>query len=184
MENLVTVIGMLLAFIAAFFAEPVKRFFDNKSKIQQLRKALYKELLHNYTKLRIFSEDTGYLNKEYIELINTNILSTECYKQIKQNDSVLFFQLPESIVIDAQYSCLSWLNPYNAIEKKSADKEKTYINTFLHFANTFLSGLIESFYLGELRKEVLKEITTPKQYQMIMEKGKKEAEKESSESKT
>lgn len=51
-ETTKVIIATLSGFIIAFFAEPVKSYFANRAKLNNLRIALYKELLYNYSTLK------------------------------------------------------------------------------------------------------------------------------------
>ena len=53
-EILKITIGTVAGFVIAFFAEPVKIYFQNASKKKSLRLALYGELINNFMSLRFF----------------------------------------------------------------------------------------------------------------------------------
>lgn len=61
-ETLKIIIGTLSGFIIAFFAEPIKIYFQNKAKINYIRLAVYKEISHNY--VVIYNNSQMYENEE------------------------------------------------------------------------------------------------------------------------
>jgi hypothetical protein len=58
-ETIKVLIGTVSGFVIAFFAEPVKVFFQNRTGKQILRVALYKEILSNYWFLSTYLEAYG-----------------------------------------------------------------------------------------------------------------------------
>ena len=46
-ETTKVIIATLSGFIIAFFAEPVKSYFQNRGQLHNLRVALYKEMVNN-----------------------------------------------------------------------------------------------------------------------------------------
>jgi hypothetical protein len=88
-ETSVTVVGMLAAFLVAVFAEPIKNRWENKSKLENLRLALYKELIQNYFLLshHRIDHDNDAFTPAYVALHG---LRTECYEHVLQNEIPCF----------------------------------------------------------------------------------------------
>ena len=55
-----TFIATISGFIIAFFAEPLKTYFQNRAKLKNLRIALYKEILYNYSSLKTIDLTCGF----------------------------------------------------------------------------------------------------------------------------
>src|SRR3989304_907108 len=103
-ETTKVLIGTLSGFLIAFFAEPVKIYFQNKTKLKNLKLALYKELLDNYWTLR---DMKGVNEKELVKFMHEFGIRMECYKNAIQNEVSLFYQLKESHSFNVLYS--RWL---------------------------------------------------------------------------
>lgn len=96
------IISVLAGFITAFYAEPFKIYFTNKSKINNLRKALYSEIVVIYDRLfhyLIAVEGKG-LDIDIAKVVNTDF---DCYKYAKSDPS-LFYRLEEAVMINQFYN--------------------------------------------------------------------------------
>jgi hypothetical protein len=111
-EMLKVIVATLSGFIIAFSAEPIKIYFQDRSKKQNLRVALYKEIYHNYclakTYIEVYDEEVPIEKKRDIHLGNLVAFSrylyrTECYKQAISQDLSYFYQLKEATMINALY---------------------------------------------------------------------------------
>ncbi len=174
-ETTKVIIATISGFIIAFFAEPVKSYFQNKTKLRNLKVALYKELIYDYFALINFSVETDadFLIPGYIAPYN---LRTECYKQTLENELPLFYQLKEASLMNALYSeiglILNVSNDMNSLFGKKVSKQIPAIYT--KFSNIFKYMFVTSFYCRSFDVKILKSVVTPKQYQEIMDKGKEE----------
>lgn len=171
-----TILGMLAAFITAFvtafLAEPVKSYFENKNKLQNLRIALYKELILNYILVGDYVSRAEEVGELFIDLIIQHGIRTECYKHAIQNELTLFYQLPESNLISILHnSFLVLLQKPNYDDKELNKKVRS---AYTISSKGFLENVAFGFYSGGLDKRLLKDLVTSNQYLELMKKGKKD----------
>lgn len=112
-ETTKVIIGTLSGFIIAFFAEPVKNYFSMKTKLHNLRVALYKELLSNYYILTHFVMDSDASDAYTIHNLAKYELRTEFYNHTLQHESSLFYQLKEANVLNISYVRLNQIMNLN-----------------------------------------------------------------------
>lgn len=96
-ETTQIIIATLSGFIIAFFAEPVKNYFANRSKLRNLKIALYKELCNNYSTLNSNTR----LDLVPTMLFYQSALRTECYEHALEHEISLFYQLDEASMINS-----------------------------------------------------------------------------------
>lgn len=101
-------IGTISGFIIAFFAEPVKRYFETKSKIQHLRVALYKEMIQNFLMLESTLDDFRSNEKSNI-MVGQPLMIDDCYKYVVSQEPALYYQLKEARLINMFYKLLNML---------------------------------------------------------------------------
>ena len=98
-----TLIGTISGFIIGFLAEPVKIFFNNRNEKNNLRSALYREMICNYNGLKNLlymikekkvSEDAFLPNYQ-------NCIKFDLYNYARSEKKIMsFYQLPEANEID------------------------------------------------------------------------------------
>lgn len=176
-----TILGMIAAFITAsitsFLGEPIKSYFENKNKLNNLRIALYKELIINYHQLNIPNEEDG---KLLIDLIMQNGIRTECYRYAVENNLTLFYQLSESIVISELYNTFSLLNQDANNVYKEINKEFSFTAN----SNGFLNSLALFIAMGVIDKKLIKKLAPQTVYFDILKKGKNELSKKNAKEKS
>ncbi len=97
----------ILGFLVAFFAEPVKTYFNNRSKKATLRNALYSEMALLYNRLTQLSKalSEGELDDSNIQWAISELARFDCYNYVRTEGFLLFYQLEEAPAIDAFYGC-------------------------------------------------------------------------------
>jgi hypothetical protein len=110
------IIATLSGFIAAFFAEPIKLYFQNKQKMDIFRLALYAEIYNNYRLLSTFvkvnKENAPDEIKMFFESMTKDSLRMDCYARLSSQHPDTYYQLKEFIIINDLYSYLTFaLNP-------------------------------------------------------------------------
>ncbi|NJO76618.1 MAG: hypothetical protein HC833_24505 [Leptolyngbyaceae cyanobacterium RM1_406_9] len=106
-EYLKTLISVFAGFITAFLAEPVKVYFTNRAKKNNLRRSLYGEILNIYSSLSNFLvsiEERG-IQIPFLKVVDTNF---NCYNFAK-SDPTLFYQLKEANSVNQIYSNIELL---------------------------------------------------------------------------
>ena len=174
-------IGTFSGFIVAFLAEPVKIYFQNRAKINNLRLAIYKELLYNFLLCKNIESKKGIKEPPskgnlsgIVSLVNTSIRN-ECYKDAVTNNIHLFYKLDEVLSVHSLYGTLSEIPEAARRELPSVkghEKEPAYlklrIGMISESAGVFCNRYISGFKKGYLDKSLLKKIATPDDYKEIV----------------
>jgi phage FluMu protein gp41 len=162
-ETTKVIIATLSGFIIAFFAEPVKNYFQNKANLHNLRIALYKEMLNNYFVLEVVTEHDVVSND--MRRFLANLIRTECYKHCIQNEITLFYQLEEANRINVLYNALS-----EKIILKSNIPDIS-ASDFLKGCQLFCDIYTQTFDKGTFSGKIIRELVSKNQYQEIMRRG-------------
>jgi len=95
-----TILGMIAAFITAsvtaFLAEPVKTYFAERAKLQNIRLSLYKEIAQNF-----FMVESNLSKNESISPLSEHAISIKCYKNVIENNVGEYYRLDDLLVIDS-----------------------------------------------------------------------------------
>jgi hypothetical protein len=172
------IIATLSGFIIAFFAEPVKNFFQHRTKLKNLKTALYKEVIHNYTKISKLRPDgpDPADRKQFRQYLGHYGLRIECYRNALQNELSLFYELSEANVFnELQGSLLSMVMDVPVDGKSLAAQEPAKELTFSIFdsmTRVYQEYFAYSFYKDALDKKIIEGSVTNEEYQQIIEKGK------------
>jgi hypothetical protein len=164
-----TLIATISGFIIAFLAEPVKTYFQNRAKLKNLRIALYKEILYNYSSLKTL--DLTLSSAPFINYMGEFALRTECYKNAIQNEVSLFYQLEETNAINTLHN--GYLNLMKDMRRGYGEQatDELIIEKFVELSNSYRERVAVEFYRGNLDKKVLKRLVNPNHYQNWMKKG-------------
>ncbi|SRR6266542_3392855 len=185
-ETTKVIIATLSGFIIAFFAEPVKNYFQNKSRLKNLKWGLYKELCDNYSWFRTITIQSNLpeyqkLPKETFMANAATIdqaLRTEFYYQTLKNELSLFYQLPETSYIHLLHRNIIMVQ--EAIKKTGEsvtnDSEKM-VRWIEGYCDTFALGL----YNSNLDKEIVRKIVPSGSLKEMIRRGKALAEKDQKE---
>src|SRR5260221_13126443 len=115
-ETTKVLIGTISGFVIAFFAEPIKRYFENKSKLQYLRIALYKEMIQNFLMLESTLDDFRNNEKSNI-MVGQPLMIDDCYRYVVSQETALYYQLTEARLINSFYKLLNMLTKIPEGEK-------------------------------------------------------------------
>jgi hypothetical protein len=187
-ETIKIIIATLSGFVIAFFAEPVKIYFQNSAKLEDLRIALYKEMEMNFFILDKVSKVEYSLSKWRSEFSEFS-LRIECYKHAVENEVSLFYQLNEANTINIlQGNFISQIiEAYREIKSLPGDETnlrkeltKTLIRNTILFRNIF--GL--SVNNGGLSKKILADTMAKATLEKVMVLSKELGEKDFSEPET
>lgn len=96
-ETTKVIIATISGFIIAFLAEPVKDIIQHRTKLLNLKVALYKELWSNYATLDVASRHEVPLTMFFYQ----PSLRTECYKHALEHEISLFYQLEEATMMNS-----------------------------------------------------------------------------------
>jgi hypothetical protein len=116
-ESLKIIIGTLSGFIVAIFTEPIKRKIENKSKLRNLRIALYKEMIQNFFMLEQALQEYKNDNNSNI-MVGQPLLIVDCYRYVVSQETALYYQLSEARLINMFYKLVDMLIGIPEGEKK------------------------------------------------------------------
>jgi hypothetical protein len=163
-ETLKIIIGTLSGFIIAFFAEPIKLFFQDRNRINNLRLSLYKELCHNYSVLEIACSEV----REYA-VFGTHLkylLTNQCYTYAVSKDISSFYKLKEAM----------WI----VIANKNLDgiitEQNAFIDSNLKFkemAELYLDSFAIAVSSEDLKSGLVRSVIGKEAFIKILERGRK-----------
>ena len=185
-ETAKVIIATLSGFIIAFFAEPVKNYYEHNAKLEDLRIALYKEMYINFLFLRGLTPE-GYSLSKWRTDFSEFTLRIECYKHALENEVALFYQLNEANTINMlqgnfiskiieSYSDLKNLSSDES-ELKTIELTKNLIRNTVLFRNIFATSMKE----GNLSRKTIAGFITKKDFNNLMAVIKEIAEQDFSE---
>lgn len=170
-ESLKVTIATISGFVIAFFAEPVKMYFQQRSKRKTIRRALYFELYYNYDHLTYFFDkrkDRAITRTDMFQFVEgvKHIARLEVYQYCITQNVDLFYQFKEAITINSLYANLNRLleiAPLRVEKNIPFDQTMTSIRHFLgHF--------VDSVQTGKLDKRLLTEITGREKVNALLQK--------------
>jgi hypothetical protein len=176
----IIVSGMILAFIAAFLtaflAEPVKTYVQNRQNIANLRLALYKELIYNYTYLDGLRNSFDEAKKAtmLMYLSGNFTFTTHCYEQAISSKVEMFYQLREASLFKSVYSLLSLavkLPTMKEVGVWEALSQESYAPAMRDAVMTFMRTVEMHAYEGTLDNEILKKNMPEQKYSELLERG-------------
>ena len=155
-ETTKILIGTISGFIVAFFAEPVKSFFQNRSKMYSLRMALYNEILNNHLYLNaIYNDPSDNVMQEsdpkISELMQSNLIRTNCYEYATSQETFLFYNLKEAAIVNGLYGLISMSQHYLE-STKARQKRKRYLSSM---SKIYTNQLIDAINMKLLDKKIL-----------------------------
>ncbi len=166
-DTVKVLIATFSGFIVAFLAEPVKIYFQNKSRKENIQSAIYGEMFHNYVILKSFIADTntGDDIEKFMKFFKYSV-RTECYKFALSQETALFYQLTESTPINGMYAFLLGVLDFSAEEKnkKQFDPEQ--------LASQYLEAFSSAVEIGIIKKKILRKAIGKKTFQIFFESQK------------
>lgn len=161
-ETIKVLIGTISGFIIAFFAEPIKRHFENKSKLKHLRIALYKEMIQNFLMLEGTLNDFRSNEKSNI-MVGQPLLITDCYRHIVSQETALYYQLKEARLINMFYKLLDML-------VKIPEGEKAFRTVAAKDIIEGIVGLIHGgLEMNKLDRKLAEKVTSKQEIENILE---------------
>jgi hypothetical protein len=122
-EILKITIGTVAGFVIAFFAEPVKIYFQNASKKKSLRLALYGELINNFMSLHFFLNGLDRSSEDRVaeaySKLSTLMLKVDVYRFAMSPELYhLFYQLKEQSLFTQTHTIASTIKGWIDSGKK------------------------------------------------------------------
>jgi hypothetical protein len=165
-ETAKVLVATISGFIIAFFAEPVKNYYQNLRDVERLRLAIYRELVSNYLlfdSVREASNEDLSFNTERMK----HAIRTECYKDALANRVLLYYQFRNTLIINMLYALLSEFDA--RLNSTQTRKDPDLGGTARQFYRMFEG----SAYDKTLERGPLETIFGNARYQAIVAKGKK-----------
>lgn len=121
-DTLKIIIGTVSGFLIAFFAEPVKIYFQNASKKKSLRLALYGELINNFMSLHFFLNGLDRSSEDRVaeaySKLSTLMLKVDVYRFAISQELYLFYQLKEQSLFTETHTIASTIKGWIDSGKK------------------------------------------------------------------
>jgi hypothetical protein len=121
-ETIKIIIGTVSGFLIAFFAEPVKIYFQNASKKKSLRLALYGELINNFMSLHFFLNGLDRSSEDRVaeaySKLSTLMLKVDVYRFAISQELYLFYQLKEQSLFTETHTIASTIKGWIDSGKK------------------------------------------------------------------
>ena len=155
-ETLKIIIGTLSGFLIAFFAEPVKIYFQNANKKKSLRLALYNELINNFTNLHFLLDGLDRRNEDRVaeaySKLSMLMLKVDIYEFVFSQEPYLFYQLKEANLFTSTYAIASTIKRW--IE--SGKTEERVLEEAVKYLLLTKSGIDE----GDLDRRIIDRISS------------------------
>jgi hypothetical protein len=147
------ILGTTAGFVTAFLAEPIKTYFSARAERQELRSAMYRELLHLYSgwKGLLDNVEAGRIGPSQFLQNLPHINRTDCYRYAKTRP-VVFYSLPDATAIDVVHRNFELV----ASESLSGPDERL---VYARQALCVFEGLVSE---NELDRSRLLALTSPK----------------------
>ncbi len=145
-ETTKILIGTISGFIIAFFAEPVKVFFQTISRRKNLRRMLYQEVFENYSRLKNIEGNEG--SGKVFKKVATSFVKMDCYRYAIATEIAIYYQLREAVSFNTLYATLQNLLDIDLSPKLRNGLMKLYS---IKLSEAIESGDIDIRYLLKLR---------------------------------
>ena len=145
-EETKILIGTISGFIIAFFAEPVKTFFQTISRRKNLRRMLYQEVFENYSRLKNIEGDEGSGN--VFKKVASSFVKMDRYKYAITSEIAIYYQVREAVSFNMLYATIQNLLEIDLSPKMRNGLIKLYS---IKLSKAVESGDIDIKYLTKLR---------------------------------
>ncbi len=153
----VPAISALLGVILGFLAEPVKIYFTNRTRRNQMRRALYAEILTIYFKISGTPRD---LRPEDYESNFGNLLYTPAYEYAKA-DPLTFYSIAEAAIINGIFATVGSLSTMDVPSVEQAVKMK------IGWFDVIMRNIDESLRNKELDPTLMYNVGSPYQRKLL-----------------
>ena len=179
-DTTMTIIGMIAAFITAsvtaFFAEPTKLYFQNRARLNNLRLALYKEMVYNFLWLDFvergnWDEQSDASVTSVIEIEGNT--RRECYEQAITSQLDAFYQLKEAILFNDIYATLGNVSRWNhdALRDSELHRQKKVHPALFTAVRSYVISVAKGFDDSSLDKGFLRKAVDEKLYSLVLERA-------------
>lgn len=171
-DSTLTIIGMIVAFLTASITPIIAEAVKNRTRLQNLEMALYREMLYNFLALRVLDMQDVPLD-ERIVLINNDGLRVECYKHALQNELSLFYQLAESGTINILQGRIKQIIALATDIKSLSDEEKIqrHLKELVRNSSIFQTIFASANFDGTLNNALIRSITSTREFNLIKNKA-------------
>jgi len=171
-ETTKVIIATLSGFIISFFAEPVKNYFQHRTKLHNLRTALYKELVSNYLLLESFSIENADANS--LVIFTEMAIRIESYQYTLEHNAIEFYGLSEATAMNTLYGSLKILLKLQCMQFPTTGKvipSEEIPKFYSAMSGVFLDAMAARAFEGRLNKRILRKLVKPAAYDELIKKG-------------
>ena len=169
-ESLKVAIATISGFLIAFFAEPVKIYFQQWARKKGVQRALYHELYFNYDSLRRFVDNQRgeFTKKDLHKFVFNAKYAThlDAYQYYTSHDIDLFYQLVEATDFNWLYALLNRLLDNLGARFESKDDPIIVFNEIKNYLRSYKDAIDT----GRLDKKLLVSIVGKETIKSIQEK--------------
>jgi len=144
-ESARIIIATVSGFLIALLAEPIKLFFQDHVKRQNIRRAIYSEIISNYLAFdTLFGknleskidwiEDSGKFSDEFAHGIR-HLIKIDCFTYAVTQEATAYYQMKEATSFNYIYSTLKavleWAEMNKTTQKSSRLRPQGFIEEFV-----------------------------------------------------
>jgi hypothetical protein len=167
-ETTKVIIATISGFVIAFFAEPVKTWFQDRAKVNELRLALYNEILMNYEFLdNILNKIPSKDEISNLPTFTVNyFVQIDCYKYAISQEIKTFYRLRESAYVSGVYKDLVAL-----IDISEKNQNGVIGSTMQSLVGGYIDVVEGGIRSGNLDKEIASKFLGKKELKEILSKS-------------
>jgi len=171
-DTTLTIIGMIVAFLTASITPIIVEALKNRTRLQNLETALYREMLYNFLFLNVFDMQETPLG-ERASFINSDGLRVECYNHALQNELPLFYSLAESGTINLLQGNIKQMIALATDIKSFSEDEKiqTRLQELAHRSSGFQNLFAKANFNGTLNNALVRSIASTREFNIIKSKA-------------
>ena len=150
-DTAVAILGVVVGFITAFFAEPVKNYFAERRRLEYIRLSLYKEIIGNFFSLMSLPKD---FLAEYLVVDKHLLISVtnKYYNYVIENRIEDYYRLDDTMMIDVLYKYINlMLLPDDELDKMGLFSYSEYKELYNQTVITYLKkGMFNKKLLSKI----------------------------------
>lgn len=153
-ETIKILIGTISGFIIAFFAEPVKVYFQNRQKRHDMRGALYYEIYNNWVIVTAMMKTFEEVGNETVKMGVGYGIRMEAFEYYISHETALFYQNKEADRINLLNAYLKTIKDWSQLSGKESRMYEPKV-----IFDLFISEVKEYLQSGALDKQFMEKIT-------------------------
>jgi len=165
-ESTKVIVATISGFLIALFAEPIKLFFQNRIKKQNIRRAIYSEIISNYLAFatlfgknleskKDWIEDPGKFSNDFAHGIR-HLIKVDCFTYAVTQEAPTYYQMKEATSFNYLYSTLQavleWAAMNKTVQKSSHLRPQGFIDEFVR---TTKDNIRQGYFDRRLVKKIV-----------------------------